>query len=75
MIINFMQGKQWIEDHFGPEVARNFIKTGWQLDPFGHSHTFAKLLIDMEYESLFFARASEWEKNSRALNKSLEFMQ
>lgn len=57
MIENYFLGRDWIAEHFGDEVAKKYVKTGWQLDPFGHSQTLAKIVTEMGYESLFFARA------------------
>lgn len=74
MINNYFLGRAWIAEHFGDEVASNYVKAAWQLDPFGHSHTLAKIVSEMQYESLFFARADQTEKNLRSANKSLEFM-
>jgi hypothetical protein len=54
-INNFYEAQRFITQEFG-EAAAAQIKTGWQLDPFGHSQGFARVASELGYESLFFAR-------------------
>ena len=51
MINNHLVGHQWIINEFG--VAP---RIGWQIDPFGHSSTHARLIAEMGYDAWFFAR-------------------
>ena len=44
------------------------VKIAWQLDPFGHSNTAAKLYSDLGYEAIFMARIEYEEKQERILN-------
>ena len=43
-------------------------RIGWQLDPFGHSTTQARIFKEMGYEALFFQRYNHLEKNARFAN-------
>jgi hypothetical protein len=43
-------------------------KIGWQLDPFGHSSTYAKLLCDLGYEALVLGRIDLEEVLTRGNN-------
>jgi len=54
------------EFDFTPKIA-------WNVDPFGHSSAYAKLLLDMGFEALFFGRMNDYEREARAKNKELEF--
>jgi hypothetical protein len=46
---------------------------GWQLDPFGHSRTFAYLLSELEIEYLFLGRIDMEENDERFKNKEVFF--
>ena len=74
MINNLFEARRFIALEFGEDTADNMLKTGWQLDPFGHSKTYAKLISEIGYESLFFAREDQVDKNNRTLHRQLEFM-
>lgn len=69
MINNHIVGHQWILNEFG--VAP---RTGWQIDPFGHSNTNARLFSDMGYDSWFFARADYADIEKRMGNNEMEFV-
>ena len=50
-------------------------KTGWQIDPFGHSATQASLLTsEVGFAGLFFARIDPADNTNRKANKALEFI-
>ena len=73
MIENMVKGHAFILQELGEEIASN-IKIGWQLDDFGHSNSNAKLLAQMGYEALFFARIHYQDHRMRAANQELEFI-
>jgi alpha-mannosidase len=68
-IANMMAGHQFILKEFGVTP-----RVGWQLDPFGHSSTNARLYAEMGLDALIFARLDRIEKSMRMSNKSLEYI-
>ena len=62
-----------------PSLCRRFVlvhslgmRTGWQLDPFGHSATQAALLsAEVGFQGLFFGRIDYQERDAAALSLSL----
>lgn len=69
LLNNFVIGHKFAFEELGVVP-----KIGWQLDSFGHSTTFAKILSDMGYKCLFLGRIDETEKYLRKKNKELEFL-
>ena len=59
MIANMMIGHNFIKSEFGSHAIS---RIGWSIDSFGHSITNVKILAQMGYDALFFARANEYEK-------------
>jgi lysosomal alpha-mannosidase len=51
MIENMMYGQKWVLEEFGQQP-----RIGWQIDPFGHSNTNARLFYEMGFEAMFFGR-------------------
>lgn len=45
---------------------------GWQIDPFGHSATQARLFYEMGFDGWFFARIDHQDKDNRMNNRDLE---
>lgn len=50
-IHNFYMGHKFIKEELGV-----IPKIGWQLDPFGHSQAFAKVVADLGYDALYLGR-------------------
>ena len=71
MIANMMIGHNFILNEFGEHAIP---KIGWSIDSFGHSLTNAKLLSQLGYDALFFARVDDDERKWRKENKQLEFI-
>lgn len=51
LISNFRMGHQFAKEELG-----TIPKIGWQLDPFGHTSGFGKLVADLGYDALFLGR-------------------
>ena len=69
MINNMMTGHDFILKEF--EIKP---RIGWQIDPFGHSSTNARIFAEMGFDALFFARLDHSDKENRAKNRELEFV-
>ena len=57
IISNHKAGQEFLKNELG--VAP---RIGWQLDPFGHSTTQARLFAEMGFDAIFFARADYQDK-------------
>ena len=57
MIDNMMIGHDFILKEFG--VKPNI---GWQIDPFGHSNTNARLFAEMGFDAVFYGRIDYIER-------------
>ena len=68
LLTNFELGTHFLKEEFGVEV-----KIGWQLDPFGHSAAFAKLLSEMGCESMVFSRLNQEKYEELHQNQGLQF--
>ncbi|XP_046916123.2 LOW QUALITY PROTEIN: lysosomal alpha-mannosidase-like [Dermatophagoides farinae] len=71
IIDNLSLGVKWLEKTFG---QCGLTKTGWQIDPFGHSREQASLFSQMGFDSLFLGRVDHQDKNLRERMRTLEFI-
>jgi alpha-mannosidase len=69
MINNMMIGHDFVLKEFGVKP-----RIGWQIDPFGHSSTNARLFAEMGFDALFFARIDYQDKNRRMDSRELEWV-
>ena len=69
MIDNMAFGHEFLLKEFGVTPT-----IGWQIDPFGHSATNAKLFKEMGFDAWFFARLDYKDKENRLRNKEMEFL-
>lgn len=60
MIDNMMMGHDFILKEFGVKP-----RIGWQIDPFGHSNTNARIFSEMGFDAWFFARLDGGDKQRR----------
>jgi len=49
-------------------------RIGWQIDPFGHSNTNARLFAEMGFDAWFFARVDQFDKQKRESEITLEYV-
>lgn len=69
MVDNMMIGHQFILKEFGIKP-----RIGWQIDPFGHSNTNARVFAEMGFDAWFFARGDWADKQKRAAEKAMEWV-
>lgn len=70
IIDNMKIGHEFILKEFGVKP-----RIGWSIDPFGHSNANARMLAEMGFDALFFARLDYQDKNKRMNEKTLEYVQ
>ena len=67
----------WISNYKHDFLLKEFDfipEIGWQIDPFGHSSSNAKLFSQMGFQAIFFARIDYDDKYQRLNNQSLEMI-
>lgn len=69
MLTNMMLGHDFVLKEFGVTP-----RIGWQIDPFGHSATNARLFAEMGFDAWFFARLDSDDKARRVKDKEMEFV-
>ncbi|CAK9296984.1 unnamed protein product [Gordionus sp. m RMFG-2023] len=71
-IINQMTlGLKMYKDTFGD---CGIPKTGWQIDPFGHSAAQADIFAKLGFDGTFFGRISDDFKDTKSSERGLEFL-
>lgn len=69
MIDNMMIGHDFVLKEFGVKPS-----IGWQIDPFGHSNTNARIFAEMGFDAWFYARLDYGDKRRRTADNELEFV-
>jgi hypothetical protein len=69
MIDNMMIGHEFALKELGVKPS-----IGWQIDPFGHSNTNARLFAEMGFDAWFFARLDSEDKDRRVDTNEMEFV-
>eukprot|EP00041_Stephanoeca_diplocostata_P035223 m.1233287 g.1233287 ORF g.1233287 m.1233287 type:complete len:244 (-) comp24662_c0_seq10:188-919(-) len=62
MVDQMTLGHRFLHEQFGYRV-----KTGWQIDPFGHSSTNARISAQMGYDAQYFARIDYQDRDKRGI--------
>lgn len=69
LIMNMMAGHEFLKKTFNYTT-----KIAWHADAFGHSAATPEIFAKMGFESIFFGRIDDDEKNHRKKEKILEFI-
>ena len=70
MLDQLTLGHQWLLEHLGPAAKP---RSGWAIDPFGHTPTMPYLLKGAGLEHMLIQRTHYEFKHQLALDKNLEF--
>ncbi|KAJ8919703.1 hypothetical protein NQ315_006231 [Exocentrus adspersus] len=70
-IDQFTFGHLWLQETFG---ECGLTKTGWQIDPFGHSREQASIYAQMGFDSFFIMRFDYRDKGKRKNEKTLDLL-
>ena len=69
IINNMMFGHDFVMKEFGVRP-----RVGWQVDPYGHSNSNARLFAEMGFDAFMFGRLDYQDKQNRLENKSMEWI-
>ena len=69
MILNMQKGHAFLQKEFGFKP-----KVGWMIDAFGHTMANARLFADFGFESAFYTRIADAEKEERKENKTMGYV-
>lgn len=69
MVENMQIGHEFVLKNFGVKP-----RIGWQIDPFGHSNTNARIFAEMGFDAWFFARLDYQDKEKRLDNQEMEWI-
>ena len=64
----------WAGHEFAKTELGAVPSIGWQIDPFGHSNTNARLMAEMGFDAFFFARLDYQDKDRRLADKEMEYI-
>ncbi|TNV84420.1 hypothetical protein FGO68_gene5674 [Halteria grandinella] len=69
LIENMVVGHEWLKDNLGvtPRIA-------WHCDSFGHSSAMNEIFQLMGYQSLYFGRMDDLERDIRIQNQTMDFI-
>ncbi|KAF6027849.1 MAN2A1 [Bugula neritina] len=70
MLDQLIEGHSWIRDNLGPNVVP---RSGWSIDPFGHSSTMPYILRQSGLRNMLVQRIHYSVKKYLSINKFLEF--
>uniref|UniRef100_V5I8C0 Lysosomal alpha-mannosidase n=1 Tax=Anoplophora glabripennis TaxID=217634 RepID=V5I8C0_ANOGL len=71
IIDQFTFGHRWLYETFG---ECGVTKTGWQIDPFGHSREQASIYSQMGFDSFFIMRFDYRDKGKRKSERTLDLL-
>ena len=68
LILLFFVGQEWLSRTFSVTP-----RTGWAIDPFGHTSTMAYILKQMKFDNMLIQRVHYHVKKQLAYDQNLEF--
>ena len=69
LIENLVIGHKFLKDNF--DIVPKFA---WHCDAFGHSNVMNYIFQESGYEAMFFGRMSDWQREQRKVNHTMEFL-